>query len=64
VLCGFILEAVDADPRTGPVRKWLHISFYAASLYQSDLGVIKFSRNLGNRTDYKLKGQQFGIRCW
>lgn len=64
VLCGFVLESVNADPGTGPLHKCLHISSDAASLYPSDLGVIKFSGNHGNRIDYELKGQQFGIRCW
>lgn len=33
LLYDFVLESVDANPRTASVFKWLHISFYAISFF-------------------------------
>lgn len=56
MLCGFTLKSVDADPRTGPVFKWLHISFYADSFFINlTLGSLSFQETMETEVIINLK---------
>lgn len=56
VLCGFVLEPIDTAPRTGPVFKWLHISFDAASLFINlTLGSLSFQGTVETEVIINLK---------
>lgn len=56
MFCGFALESVDADLRTGLVFKWLHISFSVGSLSISHtLGSLSFQVTVETELIMNLK---------
>lgn len=64
MLCGYVLESIDANLRTGPVLKRLHISFNVASHSISlTLGSLSFQGAMGTELMINLKDSNLVLRC-